>query len=689
MKIKRMSLRNFAGIKALDFDFNEKSALISGENATGKTTVFDAYIWLLTGQNSTNEKSWTPKTKDADGQDVHGLEHSAEMEISIEGKTITLKKSYHETYTKSRGKATAEFTGHTTDYEIDGVPHKQKDYNEKVAWILGVKDPAEIMPLVILDNFAQAMTWQDRRRTLMEIVGDISDQQVIDAKAELKPLEAILKPTESSDPLTIEEVETKTKASNRKINDRLKSIPARIDEAAQAKPEVEAGITEELINTKLAELKVEQEEVTKLYDLAKEDRGSEIKRAKIQKVRAKQDELEEVARETYKKEQAAYDKKAGAMLEEMREAYFEIAKLKEDQDLIKRAIREKEELRDELAERFKRTKERNWENAELLDFTRSQKAVIETHCPTCEQELPANKIQEARDKFEMARATRIQELETQRENFNKDKAEALRKINAEGQECSSSNILDLHVQIDKLQISIEKLEEKREQLQQDISKLPKPAENMLATLIESEEYKELERQRKQIEEEGENAAAIKNREGLQNKLSRLKAYQMTLEENKTKLEIIKQQNARIEELSRQEEELAAAYEENEHTLNLLDIFTRTKADLLSDSINSKFKNVKFQLFSEQVNGGLQQTCEVLVPSESGSDVPYGRANTGGRMQAGFEIVKVLQEHHGKQLPVFIDNFESLSKDLEAPEEMQIIKLQVVKSQKKIKITSEE
>ena len=113
MKIIQLNLNNFQGIRALTLDLDGKSASIYGDNATGKTTVYNAITWLLFDKSSTGAKGFTPKTRGADGE-LHNLEHSAEALIATEdcGK-FRLKKVFREVYKKKNGSMTAEFSGHT------------------------------------------------------------------------------------------------------------------------------------------------------------------------------------------------------------------------------------------------------------------------------------------------------------------------------------------------------------------------------------------------------------------------------------------------------------------------------------------------------------------------------------------------------------------------------------------------
>lgn len=119
MKLLRLTLSNFKGVKQFILQANGHDAQIYGDNATGKTTLYDAFLWLLFDKDSQNKKDFAIKTLASDGSELHGLEHSVEGKFDLDGRIVTLTKSYMEQWTKKRGSAEKTFTGHTTDYFID------------------------------------------------------------------------------------------------------------------------------------------------------------------------------------------------------------------------------------------------------------------------------------------------------------------------------------------------------------------------------------------------------------------------------------------------------------------------------------------------------------------------------------------------------------------------------------------
>ena len=156
-----------------------------------------------------------------------------------------------------------------------------------------------------------------------------------------------------------------------------------------------------------------------------------------------------------------------------------------------------------------------------------------------------------------------------------------------------------------------------------------------------------------------------------------KQMQLTMAEN---------QRRRIAELERQEERLSGEYEEIEKGLYLCDLFTKAKVAALTDRINGKFQSVRFRLFQEQLNGGLKEDCEVMIPAADGRMVPYTFANNAARINAGLEIIGTLSEHWGLKMPVFIDNAESVTHLTQTS--TQTIRLVVSEADKKLRMEVE-
>lgn len=223
IKIKTLKLENFKGIKNLTIDFKDTTN-IYGDNAVGKTTIFDAYSWLLWDKDSLNRKDFAIKPYDKNGDEVHNLESVVEGDFSFDDTELNLKKIYKEVWTKKRGSTQAEFTGHTTDYYINSVPVKKREYNERIESALS-EDNFNLLSNPLYFN--QFLVKTERREILLSLIEDVKPEDIIAKNKDLEELDL--------ENYTVDELKKIAKDSARKINKDIESIPARIDELDKSK----------------------------------------------------------------------------------------------------------------------------------------------------------------------------------------------------------------------------------------------------------------------------------------------------------------------------------------------------------------------------------------------------------------------------------------------------------------------
>ncbi|WP_023625330.1 AAA family ATPase [Clostridium tyrobutyricum] len=216
--LEKLSLRNFKGIKELDIDFSNITN-IYGDNATGKTSIFDAFTWLLFDKDSQDRSKFDVQPLDENNNVIHMLETEVEAVIQIDGVNVVLKKLLKEKWVNPKGKPDAELKGVTTTYYIDDVPKKQKEYKQKINNII----PEDIFKLITNPlYFSTNMKWQDRKKVLMDIIGEITDESVINSRKELSPLNDLIQNK------TIEEIKKSISASKKKLVKDKDSIPPRV-----------------------------------------------------------------------------------------------------------------------------------------------------------------------------------------------------------------------------------------------------------------------------------------------------------------------------------------------------------------------------------------------------------------------------------------------------------------------------
>jgi len=648
MKLISLKLHNFKGIRNFTLDAQGGDISVFGDNATGKTTLADAFMWLLFDKDSNNRKDFEIKTLDPDGEPEHGLEHTVEAILELEdGRYLALKKVFKEKWTKKRGSATAEFTGHTTDYYLDGVPVKKKEYDEKIAEIAD----EEIFRLLTDPRyFNEVLHWQKRRELLLEVCGDVSDAEVIANKKELSRLADILGDR------TIEQHRKVIQARRTEINKELEKIPVRIDEVEWNLPNVDDITNPEALPNDIAKLREELR--SKQEELAQARAGGQVaeKTKELRLIEAQMMDLRN-------KHRQALDEKVGKKRRELASVQSEIYKTKSEITTKNNLIGSYEYEINALEEKMQKLREKWYEeNARTFEFNQSET------CPTCGQPLPAEQIEAAREK---ALA-----------DFNKAKAEKLEEINAEGKRTKllkddkAGNLSAIKYELEIAEKKLADLEQKEAALKAEIEAIMQGEQPVEST----PEYVRLQKQHEELQEQIRQAQADVSTivAAIQKEADEISGAIQALEQAKARFEARESGLKRIEELKAEERKLAAEFEELEQQLYLTEEFVRTKVRMLEDKINSKFKMARFKLFDVQVNGALAECCETTY-----NGVPYSNLNNGAKVQIGLDIINTLSEHYGFAPVVFIDNAESVTNIL--PTKGQQIRLIVSGKDKKLRV----
>jgi AAA15 family ATPase/GTPase len=129
--LTQLRLQNFKGAKDQTIDFTDRTS-IYGQNASGKTRIFDAFAWLLFGKDSDDRKDFNIKCLDSNNEPIHRVETSVSGILYIDSRKLTLQRIYKEKWQKKRGEETAEFNGHETLFFVNEVPHTMTEYQDKI-----------------------------------------------------------------------------------------------------------------------------------------------------------------------------------------------------------------------------------------------------------------------------------------------------------------------------------------------------------------------------------------------------------------------------------------------------------------------------------------------------------------------------------------------------------------------------
>jgi DNA repair exonuclease SbcCD ATPase subunit len=628
VRLQKLSITNFKGIGSFVFEPSGANADIYGTNETGKTTILDAFTWLLTDKDSQNASQFSIKP-------IGGLKKGAQVEVEgvfdIHGKAITLKKAYTEVWKRRRGSASKEFTGHENLYFVNGVPVKLKGYNEKLKEIC---DPSLFRMLTNLRYVNEEMKWQDRRKLLIDVCGVVvTDEDVMKMNKDFAAIPIML------DGKTIDELREEIKYAKTGINDELKKTPVRIDELSKSLPETPRNPTD---------LKKEKEDLeSKISELSKDAFTIMAGGA----IGMKNKELLDVENEIWEIETKISNKRSDDIEHQAsicRAAEADYLKSKETVEAIERSRA--------LTTKAIKNSESEIEKLRALWHEENGKTFeVDTVCPTCGQDIPKDQIRKARQKFNTAKAGKLEDINA----LGKEEAERLEILRGG---------------IEENVISLSKAKEKTEKAEADYLKAkkaleeikgapdPKPTKDHQSVLDKKEGLtKEISR----LESEAPDTSAIDD------EIQRLENDVESINEKIADIKADEKNRKRIKELSAQEKELATEYEKLEEKLQLIENFTRAKCDLLTERINSKFNITKWVLFENQINGGLKDVCTATV-----GGVPYPDLNNAARINCGIDIINTLSDFYDVMLPMFVDNSESIIETL--PTKAQAIRMVVEK-----------
>ena len=610
MKLLKLNLQNFKGIRNSEFDFGGIDATIYGDNATGKTTVFDSLCWLLFGKDSLDRADFEIKTLE-NGEPIHKVNHEVEAEfLNDDGNSFTLRRVYREKYSSPRGGDT-KLTGHTTDYFVNDVPVKEKEYKQYINDVIA-EDVFKLITNPLYFN--EQYSWQNRRKLLLEISGDIKDDEVINSRSELTRLAELLNGR------TVDEQRKIVAAKKTAINKELDMIPVRIDEALRNKADIvtsESKLTTDIetLNKSIDEL--ESQKATIINGFSSTEKRSKIDEIGRQ-LKARQSEVLSIYNAEKQRKRGEYEALLTQLkiIESEHDRYTDRA-----YDLAKDIERESKRIETLQAE---------FDTFNAQEFNKEA-------CPTCGQPLPEDKQAELEAAFNSEKAAKLEEWQSLIESAKKlkDNYEEQREV--------------LLVKADGL---TKEIEEKTKAYETKF----KEYESYLEPNIEDDpDYKELKAELFLLElDEGEEADD-KEVARLDDEISSVKEKRAALETELNKYTLNADIQKRVIELENQQQKLAAEKNLLDETSFLIDEFVKAKVDMLEESINSHFEYARFKMFNVLVNGNIEECCETTYKG-----VPYRSMNNAARMNVGIDIINALTKFYNVTAPVFVDNAEAVT-----------------------------
>lgn len=628
IKLQRVRIENFKGCKSQQIDFADTTN-IYGANAAGKTTLMDAFMWLLFGKDSSGAANFNIRPVDPDGKQIDNIEIMVEAVLSIDGNSLILQKTQKQNWVKKRGTDTAVLQGNVNMYEINSFPAQEKEFKEKINEIIS----EDLFKLLTDPRTFAALPWKKQREIVMKFVSEVTDADILNANPETYALIA-----DELRQAPIEKCIEKAKKAMSKLKERQKELPARIDEASKSLVEIpdlaEMELQRNTLKEQLEDVQRQKEDLSQAYKLVEDIRG-EIMQTKFDLSGIAQN-ADAAVKQKIRDARRSYDEvtdEANYLFDQCRKKEAEIEELKESLEYKKQDIAAK---RDE------------YEKKDAEDLVGGSMI-----CPTCGQKLPKERQAEITAEF-------------------KESKEKALSIIADAGNALKTKIKGLQRKIAETEAEFRKLKDEWTRKAAESSKAYEYMHSLpeAADLSANQEYQALQDKLSSLETQ---LSSMDTGEGVKQQLSiKEKGIREELDALNRKFAAIdanERARDRIAELQDEQREVGQQVADQEHKIYLLEEFSRSKIEMLSSAINSRFDMVLFKMFEMQINGGMKETCEMTV-----NGVPYSSLNSAAKLQAGLDVINSLSRLYGVNAPIWIDNRESVS---EIPDvEAQVINLYV-------------
>lgn len=626
--LKSISLVNFKGIRELSLDFAPNNTFIYGENGTGKTTLFDAFTWLLFGKDSTgrSDSNFNIKTLDENGKPILRLEHSVTGVLEVDGREMRLKRSFVEKWVKPRGQEEEEMQGHKTAFSINDVVVSTKaEYDAAVREIC---DEQVFRMITNPSYFVTCLGANEQKEMLLDMAGEISDEQVAEGNKDFAELLSKISG------VSLAQYTREIAARKRAIKQDIESIPSNIETVRRLMPEEQdwGSLEKELAEKKksLAEIDEQLADISKAAK-AEGDRKCELQR-QINEKRLAIVQRESAIREDIRSKNSAQYERMEELKTSLRQRENEKRSLDRQYEDVSNSIVDVQKELDALREEFRRI------NAESVSFPEGA-----FECPTCHRPLEIEDIESKQR--EMTEAFNLDKSRRLAENKQKGIArrQALDNLVAqcngiiESQAEAKEQIEYIYTEIDTINhctpepVNAEPLVESDSLirgLKNDIEEL----NNLLSMEADLSDNTELLEGKKVLSE------------GIESLMKLLASKDMIA---KSEDEI-----ARLEEKRVASNQALADLEREEFVATE---FQKAKDSVLMERINGMFSITRFSFVDEQLNGGEKMACNCLVDG-----VPYADANNARKMNAGLDIINAICNAKGICAPIFIDNAESVN-----------------------------
>lgn len=663
VEVKKIYLENYKKFPSKSVDLFPRTE-ISGRNREGKSTLQDAYLDVLTGKMANGTEPTSIRRKE-NGVEVPKVDVVRELTLVVNGKEKVIRKITKQKWRKPRGQSEEVFDGNETSYEIDGFPAKSKDYTE---FIQSIAEPSTLLmcsnPKPFLDTL-QKSTAESRK--VLEKMSGFDIVHFMEENPQYAHVEEITKGHSVED--TLKKLRKELNAQKKKVDAKNTEIAYETNRSVEAEDTSSLESKKQELNAELSKLE-EQERI--LEDSAK---GYDSLSYEIRGLKSSRDGLVSKANEWLRARQKFISDTVSELMLKKSEKESSIRIIgMELGNHIREAQQAKADL-DRARQDYPRIKEMEWDDSELKAIEAETFNDSDTICPTCGQELPEEQVSKLKSSFEEKKKFRIENELTKKQNWESAKQNQLKGTCDLGNS-ASAKLKKTNEEISKLQSEIgvaqDEVAELTKQIEEEQSKFVELPESV--DMTNDEEYLAVTARIAELEEK------LKSFDDVPGKKQELRVQISNVKEQisdmnadiKIAQAAVVGKEKQVAELNEKLRELGKVQADIEKNIDTVLSFSIQKNKALAEKINPHFKHFQFSFLDYTIEGNPVETCKMIC---NGIDYNSG-LNHSDKILCEVDLLNGLQEMNGLNMPIWIDDSESIDKSRIPVLDRQMIVLRV-------------
>lgn len=670
VEVKKIALENYKKFPIKSVDLFPRTE-ISGRNREGKSTLQDAYLDVLTGKMANGTEPTSIRRKE-NGVEVPKVDVVRELTLAIDGEEKVIRKITKQKWRKPRGQSEEIFDGNETSYEIDGFPAKSKDYTE---FIQSIAEPSTLLmcsnPKPFLDTLQKSTA---EARKVLEKMSGFDLAQFMTDNPQYAHVEEITKGHSVED--TLKKLRKELNAQKKKVDAKNTEIAYETNRSVEAEDTSSLESKKQELNAELSKLE-EQEQI--LEDSAK---GYDSLTYEIRGLKSSRDGLVSKANEWLRARQKFISDTVSELKlkKSEKESSIRIIGMELDNH-IREAQQAKADL-DRARQDYPRIKEMEWDDSGLKAIEAETFNDSDTICPTCGQELPEEQVAELKASFEEKKKARIEAQLKGKEFFESEKQNNLKYVCDLGNS-ASAKLKKTNEEINKLQSEIstakDEVAELTKQIEEEQSKFTELPESV--DMTNDEEYLAVTARIAELEEKLKSFEDVPGKkQELRMQISNVMKQISNVDADiKIAQTAVTEKEKRVAELNEELKNLGQVQADIEKNIDTVLNFSIQKNKALAEKINPYFKHFQFSFLDYTIEGNPVETCKMIC---NGIDYNSG-LNHSDKILCEVDLLNGLQEMNGLNLPLWIDDSESIDKSRIPMLDRQMIVLRVTDGDLKV------